>query len=143
MFVLALLTFFSKLNFSKPYHSVRWFGTRSGSTFCWSSSGSKLFVADDKKLLIARKKLNQPPTKHTYFLLHLSSYEKVLVTGLMRTINNFHLNDSRTCKNRKYWHQLFSIILVICWWCTMATMVYPSKIFELYLRYSRLFWCFF
>ena len=59
---------FSKLTFSKKflpehYQSVKWYGSRSGPTFCWPWSGSKLFekvVNRRQKLLLARKELDTP-----------------------------------------------------------------------------------
>ena len=43
--------FFSKFTFQKKFfqeyfQSVKWFGSRSGPTYCWSLSVSKLFAKD-------------------------------------------------------------------------------------------------
>ena len=51
---------FSKLTFSKHYQSYKQFESRSGTTFCWSLSVSKLFAkvsSSREKSLIARKEL--------------------------------------------------------------------------------------
>ena len=115
--------FFSKSKFSKHYHSFRWFQLQPDQE--QHSVGPRLakVISRRQKVAYSKEKVKSARSAtvpiNTYLLLSLTNYEKVLVTGLMRTINNFHHNDSRTCKKRKYWHQLFSIIFVICWWCTM------------------------
>ena len=59
MLLLLFADYFSKLTFSKNsfrtehYQSVKRFGFRSGPTFCWSLSGSKLFAIVISRCLIS------------------------------------------------------------------------------------------
>ena len=74
------INFFKKF-FKEHYQSVKWFGSRSGPTFCWSWSDSKLFskiISRQQKLPLASKELSWP-YKDTFACIYIA-YKLILLS---------------------------------------------------------------
>ena len=109
-YCLALLTFFFKIKIFKALSQCQMVWNQIRNDILSVVILAQLFakvISRRQKVENSKDTVKYSSHKHTYLLLRLIFYEKVCVTGLMRTINNFLHNDSRTCKKGKYWHQLF------------------------------------
>ena len=96
-----LLTFFEiyffKKFFQEHYKSVKWFGSRSGPTFCWSWSGSNCLqrLSADNKSCSARK----VPSVITLYWYRGSFQTFWLKAELYETVLAWHSNLSNDSKN--------------------------------------------
>ena len=80
MWTLSSARWTSKLTFSKlSFRSVKQFGSRSGPTYCWARSGSKLFtkIIRRRQTSIAGKELKETlPKSSDLIVIFLSGYTK-------------------------------------------------------------------